>query len=172
MTDIQKIIKNNKIYRFALELQYTENDESKQLLKNILENFEQTVDEDNSIVTNKSVTKSNIEKFNDKMNKIDNITLKKQFYRLNEIQKINKLQEYFKIKKNIDDDLISQKFAEEILQLIKEDKLKNKDIEYIIDDTIVNDIKNIDIVDNKLQIITKSKKVFKKTLKKKISDSK
>jgi hypothetical protein len=172
MTDIQKIIKNNKIYRFALELQYTENDESKQLLKNILENFEQTVDEDNSIVTNKSVTKSNIEKFNDKMNKIDNITLKKQFYRLNEIQKINKLQEYFKIKKNIDDDLISQKFAEEILQLIKEDKLKNKNIEYIIDDTIVNNIKNIDIVDNKLQIITKSKKIVKKTLKKIISDSK
>ena len=54
MTDIQKIIKNNKIYRFALELQYTENDESKQLLKNILENFEQTVNEDNSIVTNKT----------------------------------------------------------------------------------------------------------------------
>ena len=171
MTDIQKIIKNNKIYRFALELQYTENDESKQLLKNILENFEQTVNEDNSIVTNKTVTKSNVEKFNDKMNKIDNITLKKQFYRLNEIQKINKLQEYFKIKKNIDDNNLTQKFAEEILELIKNDKLKNKDIEYKIDDTIVNDIKNIDIVDNKLQIVTKTKNVVKKTLKKKNTDS-
>ncbi len=171
MTDIQKIIKNNKIYRFAMELQYTENDESKQLLKNILENFEQTVNEDNSIVTNKIITKSNVEKFNDKLNKIDNITLKKQFYRLNEIQKINKLQEYFKIKKNIEDDNLTHKFAEEILELIKNDKLKNKDIEYIIDDTIINDIKNIDIVDNKLQIITKSKNVVKKTLKKKVYDS-
>jgi hypothetical protein len=171
MTDIQKIIKNNKIYRFAMELQYTENDESKQLLKNILENFEQTVNEDNSIVTNKTVTKSNVEKFNDKMNKIDNITLKKQFYRLNEIQKINKLQEYFKIKKNIKDDNLTHKFAEEILELIKNDKLKNKDIEYIIDDTIINDIKNIDIIDDKIQIVTKTKNVVKKTLKKKNTDS-
>lgn len=171
MTDIQKIIKNNKIYRFAMELQYTENDESKQLLKNILENFEQTVNDDNSIVTNKTVTKSNVEKFNDKLNKIDNITLKKQFYRLNEIQKINKLQEYFKIKKNIDDDNLTEQFAKEILELIKNDKLKNKDIEYIIDDTVVNDIKNIDIVDNKLQIVTKTKNSIKKTLKKKVSNS-
>jgi hypothetical protein len=63
MNDIQKIIKNNKIYRFGLELQYTENEESKELLKQILQNFEQTVTEDNSIIINKNV-KSNTYKFN------------------------------------------------------------------------------------------------------------
>jgi hypothetical protein len=59
MTDIQKIIKNNKIYRFALELQYTENDDSKILLKQILQNFEQNINDDYTINTLKSNSKSN-----------------------------------------------------------------------------------------------------------------
>ena len=162
MTDIQKIIKNNKIYRFALELQYTENDDSKILLKQILQNFEQNINDDYTINTLKSNSKSNVEKFNDKFNKIDELTLKKQFYRLNEIQKINKLKEYFKNNKNIDDDKILQSNAEAILEFIKDKKLKNADVEYNIDSTTIINIKNIDIVDDKIIIAA-----VKKTLKKK-----
>lgn len=167
MTDIQKIIKNNKIYRFALELQYTDNDESKILLKEILQNFEQDVNDDFTINTVKTNSKSNIDKFNEKFNKIDELTLKKQFYRLNEIQKINKLQEYFKNIKNINDDTINTSLATNILELISNKKLKNSDIEYNIENTIINNIKNIEITDNKIEINVSKKSTVNKTLKKK-----
>jgi len=168
MTDIQKIIKNNKIYRFALELQYTENEDSKILLKQILQNFEQNINDDYTINTDKHNLKTNIEKFNDKFNKIDELTFKKQFYRLNEIQKINKLKEYFKNNKNIVDDKMLQSHADTILEFIKNKKIKNADVEYNINSTTITNIKNINIEDDKIVIAA----TVKKTLKKKSSTSK
>ena len=136
-------------------------------MKEILQNFEQDVNDDFTINTVKTNSKSNIDKFNEKFNKIDELTLKKQFYRLNEIQKINKLQEYFKNIKNINDDTINTSLATNILELISNKKLKNSDIEYNIENTIINNIKNIEITDNKIEINVSKKSTVNKTLKKK-----
>lgn len=126
---INTLIIDNIKYRYALELQYVETDEEKQEINKILSRY------------NKS-TEKKIDEFNNKMDQIELLTMKKLFYRLKDSQKINRLNLYFKNKYNLSDEE-SEKNSNNIIELLKTDILKNKDINYDVDNIKIVDINNI-----------------------------
>ena len=126
---INTLIIDNIKYRYALELQYVETDEEKQEINKILSRY------------NKS-TEKKIDEFNNKMDQIELLTMKKLFYRLKDSQKINRLNLYFKNKYNLSDEE-SEKNSNNIIELVKTDILKNKDINYDVDNIKIVDINNI-----------------------------
>lgn len=132
--DIQKLINSNKIARYALELEYT--DDNKDEIKQIINKL-------NKPLENK------LSKFDDKVDEIEKLTMKKMFFRLKQQQKINLLKEYFK-SNNVDEEYIED-YANNILEFIKDKTLKNKDIEYDIDNIKITNINNITIVDKKIK---------------------
>jgi hypothetical protein len=85
--------------------------------------------------------------------------MKKQFYRLKAPQKINLLKTYF-ISQNIDLDKID-KLAEDLIKMIADDSIKNKDIDYDIENIKILKINKIQIINNELKII--KTKVSKKS---------
>jgi hypothetical protein len=153
--DISQLIIRNKRERYELELEYTEDEITKNQIQTILQKLEKP-------------TESKIDKFDNKIDQIELLSMKKQFYRLKEPQKLNRLEKYFTEKHNITD-TESKKFANQILELLNNSTLKSKDIDYDSNNAIVNNISNIEIItnDNKFEIklITKSdkpKKIIKK----------
>jgi hypothetical protein len=156
--DIQKLINTNKIDRYTIEIEYTD-DENKEHLKKIIEKL-------NKPLQNK------LNNFNNKMDEYEKLTMKKQFYRLKLEQKKNLIKDYFKTK-NIEDDKL-ENFADNIIELIGNNTLKNKDIEYDMNDIKIKNINKIDIVDNELKFIKQvkqTKQVKKKILEKNDSES-
>jgi hypothetical protein len=150
--DIQKLINTNKIERYSIEIEYTD-DENKEQIKKIIEKL-------NKPLQNKLNT------FNTKMDELEKLTMKKQFYRLKLEQKRNLIKEYFKTK-NIEDNKLDN-FADNIIELIGNNTLKNKDIEYDMNDIKIKNINKIDIVNNELKFIKQAKKT--KQVKKKLTD--
>jgi translation elongation factor EF-G len=71
--DIHKLINTNKIDRYTIEIEYTD-DENKEHLKKIIEKL-------NKPLQNK------LNNFNNKMDEYEKLTMKKQFYRLKLEQK-------------------------------------------------------------------------------------
>lgn len=139
--DIQKLINTNKIDRYTIEIEYTD-DENKEHLKKIIEKL-------NKPLQNKLNT------FNNKMDELEKLTMKKQFFRLKLEQKKNLIKDYFKTK-NIEDGKL-ENFADNIIELIGNNTLKNKDIEYDMNDIKIKNINKIDIVNNELKFIKQSK---------------
>jgi len=158
--DISQLIIRNKRERYELELEYTEDEITKNQIQIILQKLEKP-------------TESKIDKFDNKIDQIELLSMKKQFYRLKEPQKLNRLEKYFTEKHNITD-TESNKFANQILELLNNSTLKSKDIDYDSNNAIVNNISNIEIItnDNKFEIklITKSDKPKKIIKKKKIEE--
>lgn len=150
--DIQKIILNNTKDRYLLELQYTEDEDIKKEINNIIIKLEKPLE-------------NKIQNFNNKINELEQLSMKKQFYRLKAPQKINLLKTYF-ILQNIDLDKVD-KLADELIKMINDDVIKNKDIEYDIENTKILKINKIEIVNNELKFI--KTKVCKKTVESKES---
>jgi len=153
--DISQLIIRNKRERYELELEYTEDEITKNQIQIILQKLEKP-------------TESKIDKFDNKIDQIELLSMKKQFYRLKEPQKISRLEKYFSDTHNITD-TESKKFANHILELLNNSTLKSKDIDYDTNNAIINNITGIEIKtdDNKFEIklITKSdkpKKIIKK----------
>ncbi len=136
--DIQKIILNNTKDRYLLELEYTEDETIKQEILNIITKLEKPL-------------QNKIQNFNNKINELEQLSMKKQFYRLKTPQKINLLKDYY-ISQNVDLDKIED-FANEIIKMIEDDVIKNKDIEYDIDNIKITKINRIEIVNNELKYI-------------------
>lgn len=155
--DIQKLINTNKIDRYTIEIEYTD-DENKEQLKKIIEKL-------NKPLQNKLNT------FNNKMDELEKLTMKKQFFRLKLEQKKNLIKDYFK-RKNIEDGKL-ENFADNIIELIGNNTLKNKDIEYDMNDIKIKNIDKIDIVNNELKFTkqSKTKQVKTKQVKKNDSES-
>ena len=146
---INTLIIDNIKYRYALELQYVETDEEKQEINKILSRYDKS-------------TEKKIDEFNNKMDQIELLTMKKLFYRLKDSQKINRLNLYFKNKYNLSDEE-SEKNSNNIIELLKTDILKNKDINYDIENIKIIDIKNIDFdSETKLIKFIKTQKPIKK----------
>ncbi len=145
--DIQKIILNNTKDRYLLELEYTEDETIKKEILNIIAKLEKPL-------------QNKIQNFNNQINELEQLSMKKQFYRLKTPQKINLLKDYF-ISQNIDLDKI-ENFANEIIKMIEDDVIKNKDVEYDIDNIKITKINRIEVVDNQLKYI--KTKITKKTL--------
>lgn len=136
--DIQKIILNNKKDRYLLELEYTEDEDIKKEIHNIINNLDKPLE--NKIV-----------KFDNKIDEFEILSMKKNFYRLKKPQKIKLLNNYFK-SKNISDDNTNN-LSENILELISNDTLKNKDIIYDLDNIEIKNINKIEIIDNNIKYV-------------------
>jgi len=154
--DVLQLIIRNKRERYELELEFTEDETTKNQIQSILQKLEKPEE-------------SKIDKFDNKIDQIELLSMKKQFYRLKEPQKINRLEKYFTEKHNIYGS-DSKIFANQIVELLNNSTLKSKDIEYDPNNAVINNITGIEFmttdnkVDNKVEIkfITKPKKIIKK----------
>lgn len=134
-TIIDKMISENKIYRFASELQYTESDERKEMLRDILRKLQI------NNISNEEKEKDKSEKAKDVINtlseKINKGSLQKKWNKLTKDQKMERIKLFFE--KNKDSKLNEEK----ILQMVDDDTLLNKYIEY---DDVETEIKSINII--------------------------
>jgi hypothetical protein len=129
MDTVSDIIKENKIFRFASELNSTTEETRKLAIKAIIQ---------------KSVTqKTPLEEFNLNLEKIDKLQYKKQFYRLKSFQKEDRIKKY--TEKMFKD--ITYSLANQIIELMNTGKLKNKDVDYDIDKCEIVTINTIDVKD-------------------------
>jgi hypothetical protein len=158
--DISQLIISNKRERYELELEYTDDEKIKEEINNILKKLEKP-------------NESKIDKFDNKIDQIELLSMKKQFYRLKEPQKISRLEKYFTDKHKISN-TDSKKFANQIMELLNNSTLKSKDIDYDTSNAIINNINMIEIInqDDKITIklITKSDKPKKVVKKKKLEE--
>ncbi len=140
--DIQELINQNIKSRYLLELTYAEDDDVRTEIKKILEKIGKP-------------TSNRLDTFNNKVDELEKLTMKKQFYRLKKQQKINLLIEYFR-SQNISDDKL-EGFSNDIMELIGNGTLKNKDVEYDMDNIKITNIDKIQILDDEIKIINKTK---------------
>jgi hypothetical protein len=153
-TTIDQIVIENKIFRFASELQYTEDDGRKYLLREILRRLQN----DNSDKSSKA--REEINKISEKLNENQ---MKKKWFRLSNEHKIEQIKRYFE--KKIDDVEKRNIEMEKVLKLLESDSLKNKDVTY---NEKEGKIENIDYDKVKKE---KSKKKVKEEKKDKKNDN-
>ncbi len=142
MATIQNIILNNTKARYLLELEYTDDETIKKEIMNIIARLDKPME-------------NKLEKFNNKINEVELMSMKKQFFRLKAPQKQIVIEKYF-IGKNISSDK-AKSYAETIMQFIIEDSLKNKDIEYDIDNATVTNIHKIEFDEDSIKVVKKVK---------------
>ena len=120
--EINEIIRENLIFRFAIELEYTDNEDRKEELKNKLNKiqFSDKIEQDDTKI-----------KLDDIFSKIDEFTLKKQWSKLSTAQKTERIQHFISLKKLSDDKTLL--IIKTIDKLIKNKKLKTSYIEYNIE---------------------------------------
>lgn len=124
---ISTIVKDNKMCRFASELQYTTNNIRKQAIKTLLE------------IHNNH--KSAVEQFNDNNVKASKLQFKKQFSKLKLFQKEELLLNYFTKLNN--ENIVPKIATEQVMTMLKEKTLLNKDIIYDISLCNITEINNI-----------------------------
>lgn len=154
---INNIVIDNIKSRYNTELEYVETEEERTEIKKLLQKYDK-------------LSEKKINVFDKKMNEIDMLTMKKQFYRLKEPQKINRLTLFFTENYNMTEES-SQKSVDIIINLLNEGTLKNKDIEYDIDNIKITNINNIS-VDKDTQTISffvQKKTVVKKEKQEEVS---
>lgn len=147
--DISTLIIQNKKDRYLLEIQYTENEKIINELKDIIKKLDKP-------------NENNIDKFNNKIDEMEKLSLKKLFYRLKEPQKKNLIHKYIINKLQISSEK-ADIFSENILELLTNTTLKSKDIIYDIENAEITDIKNIEIIKNNDNIELKIKEKKKKS---------
>jgi hypothetical protein len=144
-TTIDQIVIENKIFRFASELQCTDDDGRKYLLREILRRLQN----DNSDKSSKA--RDEINKISEKLNESQ---MKKKWFRLSNEHKIEQIKKYFE--KKIEDIEKRNVEIEKVLKMLESDSLKNKDVTY---NEKEGKIENIDYEKVKTE---KSKKKAKK----------
>lgn len=127
--EINEIIRENLIYRFAIELEYTEDEYRKEEIKNKLNKlqFSEKIEYDE--------TKT---KLDNMFSKIDEFVLKKQWTKLTPNQKNERIDHFIRLKKLSDDKVLLIK--DTIDKLIKNKKLKSSYIEYNIETGQIDEI--------------------------------
>jgi hypothetical protein len=131
-TEIEKIIRDNKIFRFASELQYSDNEKRKELLREILTRLKNNNSDDEKAIK----AREEITKIRDKLNENQ---LKKKWHRLLEEQKVDQIKKYFDEK--IEDIAARKIEMNKVLELLKNGDLANK---YVIYDEKNGKIENIE----------------------------
>lgn len=129
MDSVSDIIKENKIFRFASELNSTTDETRKMAIK--------------AIIQRNTTQKTPMEEFNLNLEKIDKLQYKKLFYKLKPFQKEDRIKRY--TEKMFKDNTCS--IANQIVELLDTGKLKTKDIDYDIDTCEIVTINTIDIKD-------------------------
>jgi len=132
--DISTLVIQNKKDRYNLEMEYTESEDIKKEIQTIINKLE--IPSENKIT-----------KFDDKINEIEELSMKKLFYRLKEPQKINRIKKYFINNLKISDDK-AELFSSQIIELLNNSTLKSKDIIYDSQKAEITEIKNIELFKN------------------------
>ena len=156
-TIIDNIVRENKIFRFASELQSTENEERKEMLREILKKLHNDTN-DKSEKARDEISKICV--------KINENQMKKKWFRLSIEQKTEQITKYID-EKYLNNTEIKTKDKElkTILYMLNDNKLENNHVEY---DEKKGKIVNIDY-EKKLK--TKSKKISNKDKKSELSSS-
>jgi hypothetical protein len=139
-TTIDQIVIENKIFRFASELQYSDDDNRKYLLREILRRLQN----DNSDKSSKA--REEINKISEKMNENQ---MKKKWFRLTNENKIEQIKKYFE--KKIDDFEKRNNEIKKVLEMLESDSLKNKNVTYNEKDGKIENIEYEKIKKEKLK---------------------
>lgn len=158
MDSISEIIRVNKVERFASELQHTPNKERKNIIISILQGI-QDVQLD--------AKTSSIDQFNNMSDKIGKMVLKKQWHRLQEFQKIDRIDDY--VKRTYNENEHYEKIKKSIVDNFLSGKIDNKSIKYDETEGEIKEIPGISVSDGGDVTIEKHK--VTKKIKKVKSDS-
>ena len=146
---IQNLIIINNKQRYELELQYVESDFEKTEINKILAKYNK-------------ITEKKIDIFDNKIDELEILSMKKLFYRLKPLQKSNRIKKYLKDTYNLSDD-DAQKNTDNILELLITNMLKSKDILYDTDTVQITNIENVEWDEiTKIIKLSKKQKVVKK----------
>jgi len=138
---IDTIVKENKIFRFASELECCNCPNRTKMLNSILKKLHS----DSSDMSEKS--KSQVETLCEKINLE---ALKKKWFKLTKEQKEEQIKKYYSQEENKDEEY------QETIKLLNEDKLENKNVEY---DEKNGKIINIKKQETKKKILKKNKNI-------------
>ena len=146
---MEKIVKDNKIYRFSNELQNTQDEKRKIEISSILHHL-------------KNYHKlTNIERFHDMLLKCDKVIAKKPFHRLTLFQKKTILKDYLEkylTANKMNKDKID-KLVQDIIDLIKNKKINSKNLIFNPEnEQELKEITKIKITSTKVELIVSKKK--------------
>ena len=144
---MEQIIKANRLYCFKSEYNKTDDNQRKKILFALIQKLSDT-----------KSPQTNLEKFNQMLNKIEVSQTKKPFYRLNEFQKEKLVKAY--VTDNFGENDL---YVKTIMKMIVNKDITSTNIEYNMDEFKLEKIKNIEENNNK--IILKPKKTITKKVK-------
>lgn len=128
---IDEIILECKIYRFASELQNTDDEERKTDLRKILNMYQRS--EQSPIKTNTAR-----QKIDDMFDKIEESSLKKRWLKLNIIQKKNRIEQF--VSNMVMDDNKKEEYKKKLLNMLENKKLKKTLVDYNNTEGIITSI--------------------------------
>ena len=143
------IVIQNKLYRFELEYEKTDDILRRSQLKAIIEKLH-------------GREQNNVEKFNQILNNIQNVQNKKPYHRLNLFQKEQIVKDYVERtwgKTNL------EKYTKQIVQYIVDKKITTPNVVYDKETGVIENIKNITEEDNEIVIKVKTTPTEKVTTK-------
>ena len=109
-SDIENIRRECKIHRFASELQYTNDDKRKTHIKSILNVIQNKNNVDDEELKNKICDRIEVNSY------------KKSWLKLNNDQKINRINKFFESKEQND---VNDKLKKDLLELLKKSRLSS-----------------------------------------------
>ena len=136
---MDKIVIDNKIWRFETEFQHTDDITRRSQLKAIVSKL-------------KNSNQNPIEKFNQILNNIEIQQTKKPYHRLNVYQKEQLVKAY--VEKTWGE---NDKYTKQIMELIKDKKIVTANVVYDMDKFVLDNIKNIIVQDDNIVIKPKKK---------------
>jgi len=149
-TQIDELIRENKIHRFAYEFEHTENEERKNDIRKILNLLQGTKEQERE-----EVAKNKLSKIYDN---IDKFSLKRKWSKLSISQKQDRIKEYLEL--SIKDEKVRQGVKDKLFTMLDGGKLKNsKLVDYDVENGKIKSI-NLEATDKKKG---ESKKTTKKT---------
>lgn len=146
---MNEIITENKLFRFASELQHTTDDYRKVVIKHILQKLQDV----------NLVKDNNIQKFDKELEDTEKLMYKRQWSRLQDFQKEDRILDYVKRKyPNKKHELIQKN----IMKLIEDGTLITKNIKYVSEKGELESIEQIKINDDCSVNLIKTEKAKKK----------
>jgi hypothetical protein len=146
---MNEIITENKLFRFASELQHTTDEYRKVILKHILQKLQDV----------NLVKDNNIQKFDKELEDNEKLMYKKQWSRLQDFQKEDRILDYIKKKYPDKKHILIQK---NIMKLIEDGTLISKNIKYVSEKGELESIEQIKINDDCSVNLIKTEKAKKK----------
>ncbi len=147
---MDKIVIDNKIYRFEQEYENCEDITRRTQLKAIVDKLH-------------GKSQNNIEKFNQILNNLQNEQSKKPYHRLNAFQKEQIIKSY--VNETWGADKVD-KYSKQIMKFIESKDIATSNVTYDVENGLLKNIKNIEEVDDNIVIKAKAKVVKKVVAKK------